>query len=67
MTTTPLAEAEAESLQELFDKDPLKLTRDDIETIVSELRAQRERFAKAEAKPKKQAAPASLSIEDLGL
>lgn len=67
MSTTPLAEAEPNSLQELFDRDPLKLSRDDIEAIVTELRAQRERFVKAEAKPKKQAAPASLSLEDLGL
>ena len=63
----PLAEASSESLQELFDKDPLQLTDNDIHRIVAELREQRDRWIKAEAKGKKKAAPASLSLEDLGL
>lgn len=35
------------TLQELFDKDPLKLTRPEINSIVTELRRQRQGFAEA--------------------
>lgn len=69
MTDSPLAEAEPNSLQELFDKDPLNLTDPDIERIVTELRAQRDRWVKTEAKTghKKKAAPANISLADLDL
>jgi predicted DNA-binding transcriptional regulator YafY len=68
--TSPLAEASPESLQELFDKDPLQLTSDDIERIVTELRAQRERWKAAEAtgahkRVKKEVV--KLDLADLGL
>lgn len=67
MNTSPLAEANPDSLQELFDRDPLELTDADVERIVTELRDQRSRWVKAEAKGKKQAAPKSLSLADLDL
>jgi hypothetical protein len=69
-TTSPLAEALPTSLQELFDRDPLSLTDDDIDRIVAELRAQRSRWEAGQRAGKKapaQAAPTTLSLEDLGL
>jgi hypothetical protein len=65
--TSPLAEADASSLQELFDKDPLLLTDSDIEKIVTELRAQRGRWVLAEKKGKKKEAPKNISLADLDL
>lgn len=44
MTTTPDDEVPA-TIAELFARDPLSLTRNDISTIVVKLRTQRERFA----------------------
>lgn len=67
MNTSPLTEAQPESLQELFDKDPLSLTDSDVEKIVTELRAARALWVKAEAKGKKVAAPKNLSLADLDL
>lgn len=64
---SPLAEASPESLQELFDKDPLELTDHDVERIVAELREQRGRWTQAEKKGKKVAAPKSISLADLDL
>jgi hypothetical protein len=66
---SPLAEADATSLQEAFDKDPLKLTDPDKDLVVAALRAQRERWEVAERKVKAKAAPAppNLSASDLGL
>lgn len=40
------------SLRELFDRDPLSLTRPDINAIVAELRQQRQNFVSAEAESK---------------
>lgn len=48
-TTSPLSEAEPRSLEELFSRDPLKLTRSDRDAIVRELRAQSERWAQAQS------------------
>jgi len=42
----PLKEASPESISELFDKDPLKLTEQDLTTIVSRLRADRVQWKK---------------------
>ena len=67
MNTSPLLEASPDSLQELFDKDPLQLTSQDIDRIVAELRSQRERFVQAERKGKRQAAPKNISLADLDL
>lgn len=78
-TETFLTKVDPKALAVLFDKDPEELTKDDLEYICIELRAQRGRFeidedAKA-AKPKlpkatKQTSTAEaeqLSLEDLGL
>lgn len=65
-SASPLEEATPDSLQELFDRDPLQLTDSDIEKIVTELRAQRARWEVREAKPKKTSAPATLDLKDLG-
>jgi protein tyrosine phosphatase len=65
---SPLAEANPESLQEIFDKDPLSLTDDNIEQVVQELRAQRDKWELAEKKTKAKAQVVSnISLEDLGL
>lgn len=70
METSPLSEASPESLQELFDKDPLKLTDPDIERVVTELRAQRGRWEisqKTRKAPKAETISTAASLEDLGL
>ena len=67
MSTNPLTEAASDSLQELFDRDPLQLTDHDIERIVTELRAQRERWQVAEKKGAKRPAPKNISLSDLDL
>lgn len=55
--TSPLQEVSKDSLSELFARDPLELSDQDISRIVVELRAQRSKFiikeAAAKAKPKK--------------
>lgn len=76
--STVLAEAQVDSLGELMSRDPEGYTRQDRDRIVSALRADRERFARAEAeaaaKPRgrKSAGEApslssSVNPEDLGL
>jgi len=61
-----LAEADPNSLQALFDMDPLKLSDSNKEAIVKELRAQRERWKQAEGgRAKKELVKVDLS--DLGL
>lgn len=40
-TPSPLAEAEAYSLEELFSRDPLEMTEEDLRKIVTEMRARR--------------------------
>jgi hypothetical protein len=63
-----LAQADENSLAELFERDPEHLTDPDIERIVAELRAARTRWEVAERKgTKKVAAPGTLRLEDLGL
>ena len=64
---SPLLEAQAESLQELFDKDPLQLTDSDVEKIVTELRAQRGRWLIAEKKGKSKSAPKNITLDDLDI
>ena len=65
---SPLTEVPKESLAELFKRDPLKLSDQDVERICVELRKQRAQWAVEEvakaAKPKKAKAaalPADLS------
>lgn len=67
---TPLAEASPESLQELLDKDPLKLTDSDIERVVTSLREARSKWEQSEKKgraPKAEAKPLPTDLADLGL
>lgn len=54
---SPLEQAAANSLEELFSTDPEEMTEDDVEKIVATLRARRELFRKEEeeAKSKKRA------------
>lgn len=74
------SEVSPQALQELFDRDPEKLSDQDIMVIVVELRKQRVRFESDEAakalKPKKSKVEADplakhqasqLDLEDLGL
>lgn len=66
----PLAEANPESLSDLFEKDPLLLTDADIERIVSELRSARANWLQKEKVTKgnpKRAAPSNLSLADLDI
>lgn len=68
LTSNPLLEASARSLQQIFDEDPLKLTDSVIDRVVSELRAQRDLWEKAEGKkPKAQVVTGTLNLKDLGL
>lgn len=69
MPESPLAEANPESLQELFDKDPLQLTDDDIDRIVAEERSMREKWKLVEKKGKapKAQVVANISLADIGL
>ncbi len=68
---SPLVQAEPESIDELFSRDPLELTKEDLGKIVSILRAQRASWkldqqpAKAGGKPKPPAG--NITIESLKL
>lgn len=69
---SPLSEPDPRALDEIFNMDPLALTKDDaaVDRLILELRSQRERWEKAE-KSKKGKPPAqvvsTLSLEDLGI
>jgi hypothetical protein len=67
----PLSEASPDSLSELFARNPLQLSDQDIGKIVSELRRQREKWQVDEGKPKaKKASKAvklDVSLDDLGI
>ena len=56
---SPLSEADPTSLDELFARDPLELTNDDLDTIAGELRDHRKLWVIAdnEAKNKKTGTP----------
>lgn len=77
---SPLAEAVPESLDELFSRDPLSLTQQDLDKIIANLREARARWAAAEASGAKSAprsakaaagpkvaAKPGMSLDDLGL
>ena len=66
---SPLSEANPDSLQDLLDTDPLKLSDQNIDEIVNMLRGYREQWQEADAnKGKTQIeAPVSLSLSDLSL
>jgi hypothetical protein len=78
--SSPLLEAELESLDELFARDPLQLSEQDLDKIIANLRAARNRWLAAEAggarsAPKAKAKPKAKPLEpgqvielgDLGL
>lgn len=44
-------------LSELFERDPLSLTREDISTIIKKYREDRQRFLLGEKKPKAASSP----------
>lgn len=59
--TSPLVEAQPESIDELMSRDPMELTKDDIAKIVSILREQRKFWNVKQSAPKaKPAGPISL-------
>jgi hypothetical protein len=69
-----LAEASPTSLAELFARDPEGLSEPDLDRIIAELRAHRERLARADAAPKPprsravaMSAKAGANAEELGL
>jgi len=67
---SPLKEASPESLADLFNKDPRKLSDENVERIVEYFRQGRATWEAEEAKPKaakKIAAPAGLDLSALGL
>ena len=53
-TASPLAEADARSLNDLFDADPLSLSDRDIDLIVQNIRENREKWAREESEAKRQ-------------
>lgn len=57
---SPLTEATVDSLEELFARDPLKLSDLDIDKIIEEQRAQRKRLA---AMPEKTRAPKAKKVD----
>lgn len=71
----PLKEASPESISELFDKDPLKLTKQNLTTIVERLRADRLQWKKDDqakrmnkgAKKKGEGIPDNLQLDLSGL
>lgn len=73
----PMTEVSANSLDELFDRDPLELSKQDIATMVEAFRAQRIRWeadgstepkkAKAADKKANEAENKNLSLDDLNL
>lgn len=73
--SNPLDDIQVGSLEELMNRDPLKLTDQDLLTIINSLRAARKNFMEVEAQEKKPrakktpktAASASISLEDFDL
>jgi len=65
---SPLREAKP-SMAEIFQRDPLQLTRQDRDAIVAVLRQRRVEFQREEVasknKPKRTRAPDGLSLDDL--
>lgn len=76
--TSPLDEAKPESLEDLFNKDPLELTKQDLERTVAYLRRARETFLREDAAkvprgakktltPVKQALDKTVTVNDLDI
>ena len=51
---SPLSEADPKSLDELFNEDPLDLTKTDLATLVAALRSNRDKWAKEESEAQAQ-------------
>lgn len=77
-TTSPLEEVDPAILDELFARDPMNLTNDDVDMITDKLRTERAVWCKSDedAKAKKKRTPrgikravpeSGLSIDDLDL
>lgn len=69
---TSLSEASVASLDELFSKDPMSFTREDIQTICSEMAQAAKNWAQEEADAKKQGrkpkpAAAGVKLDDLDI
>lgn len=64
---SPLDGPTISSLDELFSRDPLELSDQDIDTIVARLRAQRAQFALSEKDPKAHKKPKTISLSDLNI
>lgn len=60
-----LAEASPDSLQVLFERDPLSLTDENVEAIVTALRQQRAQWKQQEAKGKKVKPDKTTALGDL--
>lgn len=79
MTQSPLAEADPQSLDELFNADPLELTEANLDTLAAEFRSKRKLWEKEEAAAQAQGrrrrpreykdkvAKGQLSLTDIGL
>lgn len=69
MTKSILAEVRANSLDELFSRDPLSLSDADLDKMIAIYREKREVWARSEAAkaPSKREAPKDLSLDDLGV
>lgn len=69
--STPLSEVPAETIDELFARDPLKLSTQDISVLVNYFRSQRHKWAQLEAegktRKKRESAPVNIAslLEDL--
>jgi ferric-dicitrate binding protein FerR (iron transport regulator) len=69
-----LAEAQPDSLNEVFSRDPLKLSNQDLARVIAELRRARAKWVvedQAEKKPRVKAPPKAVKLDvrldDLGL
>lgn len=70
----PTEKVDPKEIMKLYNKDPEELTRDDLKTLVADLRAKRETFLKTEEskkmkdnKAKKKEPSKQLSLDDIGL
>lgn len=74
MEATPAQTVDPKIIIQLYEKDPENLTRDDLQTLVADLRAKRSQFMQEEQtksmkekRVKKKDAPKQLDLKDLGL
>lgn len=65
LETSPLTEPDKNSLATLFARDPLKLTREDVQSICVELRKQREKWMLDEVKKANKPKKAALSAGEM--